>query len=260
MLRVWLNWEAPAVSKPARGSRLHHFLLTQALPGALSEYALSRRQLAHVGLTQGAASPERACPIVLRRSESKHVLVPSSAVGTRIPVGHAFCSATDVRTDLSYARHSQLRAVVCPVCEEWAVADVGGSDTESRAWMEEPVANAMERIVAISMNPAPELLQAVLLSEQCGAVAIVDREHRPVDVVTRYDVLESIVTSRRDSLASPRCTLLLESTPTELALRRLLETDDSQHLIVVDEGGRFVGLVTPRSLLARARAWSVTGH
>ncbi len=171
--------------------------------------------------------------------------------------GHASCSAKGVRTDTSHASACQLRAVVCPVCEEWAVADVGGRDPKSRAWMEEPVANAVERIVAVSMNPAPDLLRALLLTEQCSAVAIVDREHRPVDVVTRYDLLESIVTSRRDSLDSPRCTLLLESTPIELAVRRLLETD-SQHLIVVDEGRRFVGLVTPGSLLARARAWGVT--
>jgi CBS domain-containing protein len=107
------------------------------------------------------------------------------------------------------------------------------------------VADIMNRqVLYLAEGSRAELAREPILRFGVTAVPVLDDDGRPVGIVSLRDLLAS---ERRVEPTSPVCSVL-DATPLDEAARALAETD-FHHLVVVDEKGRAVGMVSAVDLL-----------
>jgi len=95
-----------------------------------------------------------------------------------------------------------------------------------------------------------------MVRENVGTLVLLDRDHRPLGLVTDRDLMFHCVAEGRDAAATPLGEIMSappvtvrEETPIEEALRRMA-AGGVRRLLVVDTHGRLVGLLALDDVLA----------
>jgi CBS domain-containing protein len=124
--------------------------------------------------------------------------------------------------------------------------------------MEKPLGELMRRNpLAVSPDTPLELALRAMAQRRVGSCLVVDREQRPLGILTRDDVLDRITLPQRplhtpvaEVMSTPLRTLAVGDSAQDAAL--LMSRHALRHVPVLD-GGRVVGIVSERDLFALSR-------
>jgi CBS domain-containing protein len=124
--------------------------------------------------------------------------------------------------------------------------------------MERPLGDLMRsKVLCVSPDTPLELALRAMAQRRVGSVMVVDREQRPLGILTRDDVLDRVTLPQRslqtdigNIMTTPLRVLTTQNTAQDAAL--LMSRHSLRHVPVV-EGGRLVGIVSERDLFAHSR-------
>ncbi len=124
--------------------------------------------------------------------------------------------------------------------------------------MERPLGDLMrKKVLCVSPDMPLELALRAMAQRRVGSVMVVDREQRPLGILTRDDVLDRVTLPQRSLqteiakvMRTPLRVLTTQHSAQDAAL--LMSRHSLRHVPVVDEG-RLVGIVSERDLFAHSR-------
>ena len=104
----------------------------------------------------------------------------------------------------------------------------------------------------------------LMISHHIGCVPVVDARRRPIGMITKFDIVEQLEAFMRsassgspvplelaartaDELMMPLA-ITLEDNATVAHASRMMTTEDLHHVIVVDQGGILVGVVSTKDI------------
>lgn len=125
--------------------------------------------------------------------------------------------------------------------------------------MERPLAELMRRQpLAVGPDTPLELVLRAMAQRRVGSCLVVDRQQRPLGILTRDDVLDRITLPQRslqtavaEVMSSPVRTLQDSDSAQDAAL--LMSRHALRHVAVLDAQGRVAGIVSERDLFALSR-------
>ena len=113
-----------------------------------------------------------------------------------------------------------------------------------------PITSIMRtKLLTASPDASAESVLELLRDRHVGCVPIIDRDHRPVGIVTKLDVLETLGEGRRTAreIMMPHArSLEASSTVAEAAL--VMSAERIHHVFVVDDDRALIGIVSSLDL------------
>ena len=114
----------------------------------------------------------------------------------------------------------------------------------------------------VTVRPTDTLghVARVLRGRNVGSAIVLDEAGRAVGIITERDLVESVASSRNpdvgtaQSWMSPGVRMLPPDTPLPEAARAM--RDGGVRHLAVGEGGRLLGVISMRDLLAGSQAWT----
>ncbi|MEM1663152.1 MAG: CBS domain-containing protein [Pyrobaculum sp.] len=108
--------------------------------------------------------------------------------------------------------------------------------------------------ISIEIDATIEDAARLMADNNIGAVAIVDKEKRPVGIITERDVVKAVAkrlpaTSKATEAATVGDLLTAKLDDEVYEVLRKMRERRVRHLIVVDEGGRLAGVLSIRDFL-----------
>ncbi|MEM0370150.1 MAG: CBS domain-containing protein [Pyrobaculum sp.] len=108
--------------------------------------------------------------------------------------------------------------------------------------------------ISIEIDATIEDAARLMADNNIGAVAIVDKEKRPVGIITERDVVKAVAkrlpaTSKATEAATVGDLLTAKLDDEVYEVLKKMRERRVRHLIVVDEGGRLVGVISIRDFL-----------
>ncbi|MEM4509378.1 MAG: CBS domain-containing protein [Pyrobaculum sp.] len=108
--------------------------------------------------------------------------------------------------------------------------------------------------ISIEIDATIEDAARLMADNNIGAVAIVDKEKRPVGIITERDVVKAVAkrlpaTSKATEAATVGDLLTAKLDDEVYEVLKKMRERRVRHLIVVDEGGRLVGVLSIRDFL-----------
>ncbi|MEM1787781.1 MAG: CBS domain-containing protein [Pyrobaculum sp.] len=108
--------------------------------------------------------------------------------------------------------------------------------------------------ISIEIDATIEDAARLMADNNIGAVAIVDKEKRPVGIITERDVVKAVAkrlpaTSKATEAATVGDLLTAKLDDEVYEVLKKMRERRVRHLIVVDEGGRLAGVLSIRDFL-----------
>jgi CBS domain-containing protein len=115
---------------------------------------------------------------------------------------------------------------------------------------EQPITSIMRtKLLTSSPDASRESVLALLRDRHVGCVPIIDQDRRPLGIVTKLDVLETLGEERktaRDIMMPHARSLEASATVAEAAI--LMSAERIHHIFVVDDDRTLIGLVSSLDL------------